>query len=573
MAEKLKPEVQALWDALLSCEPEAVRSVLERERTKVKMLCETFVPSQLLWQDCTGNLNDKLTALHYVAMVGDREMLYEMIRRNGQINLNVTSAQFGWTPLHYAIQGGHVSAVQILVENGADQNKQDINGASPLHLAISSGFPEVAEYLLRKGTKVNIQDNKGETALHVCLGLLCSTIKHLAPKQRTKLAAMLIQAGSSVRMMNRNGDTPLHVALRYHGIEVCSLLMKAPGATDTLEVANDTGHIPLLIADDVTSLELLLLHGSDINFQGPDGRTALHMRIANPDMVNLLLDHKADVNILDNQGRTPLHVGLSDEGVPAECICHLLMSMLDVNIKDNTGNSPLHLACKMKIKASLLNTHDPIIDLLINQGAQVNLQNKKGQTPLHVALRYDHYVKARQLLQVGASPDIQDVTGLTPRTYDPRWIAKSLRRQASGSSQVEQADVPRPPDGVTSQEVVTDTDDDSVSSGPDPQTCSSPESGHYSPTPIGCVAPPNTATRRRSDLNPKDQGHAENPTSFVSSSHPNTQVVILRQQLAQLQGEVTEFKEMLEQCAGPSGDVQDEVDTVRTALEDVYEDR
>ncbi|ELU13697.1 hypothetical protein CAPTEDRAFT_98227, partial [Capitella teleta] len=71
-----------------------------------------------------------------------------------------------WTPLHYAVNGGHWLVVRILVKAGADKNASARDGRRPLHLAVQKGFQKVGGYLVVKGCNVNVQDENGNTALH-----------------------------------------------------------------------------------------------------------------------------------------------------------------------------------------------------------------------------------------------------------------------------------------------------------------------------------------------------------------------------------------------------------------------
>ncbi len=42
------------------------------------------------------------------------------------------SSSAGYTPLHYACQSGHIGAVRLLLEAGADPNIAKNNGATPI---------------------------------------------------------------------------------------------------------------------------------------------------------------------------------------------------------------------------------------------------------------------------------------------------------------------------------------------------------------------------------------------------------------------------------------------------------
>jgi hypothetical protein len=52
------------------------------------------------------------------------------------------------TSLHWGCKRGHVDVVQFLIESGADIDFQDIIGRTPLYFAIVGGGIEVVELLL-----------------------------------------------------------------------------------------------------------------------------------------------------------------------------------------------------------------------------------------------------------------------------------------------------------------------------------------------------------------------------------------------------------------------------------------
>ncbi len=74
----------------------------------------------------------------------------------------------GSTPLHCAAWKGHVAAVRLLLEHGADVNAQNKNthwGATPLHAAAHGNQKAVAEVLLQHGADVGAINLNGRTPL------------------------------------------------------------------------------------------------------------------------------------------------------------------------------------------------------------------------------------------------------------------------------------------------------------------------------------------------------------------------------------------------------------------------
>ena len=49
---------------------------------------------------------------------------------HGGPSSNLVSSPHQYTPLHYAAGGGHVGAVEYIIQAGADINIKDVNGVS-----------------------------------------------------------------------------------------------------------------------------------------------------------------------------------------------------------------------------------------------------------------------------------------------------------------------------------------------------------------------------------------------------------------------------------------------------------
>lgn len=70
--------------------------------------------------------------------------------------------------MHACIHG-QLSAVKILLNNGALYKDFDLGGSSPLHYAVDSCKCELIEWMIKDGADVNIQDrNAGWTPLIRC---------------------------------------------------------------------------------------------------------------------------------------------------------------------------------------------------------------------------------------------------------------------------------------------------------------------------------------------------------------------------------------------------------------------
>ncbi|MES1206506.1 MAG: ankyrin repeat domain-containing protein [Pseudomonadota bacterium] len=128
--------------------------------------------------------------------------------------------------------------------------------------------------------------------------------------------------------------------------------------------------------------------------------------------VRTLLARGADPDARDEDGRTPIFSALL--GGSVALLGLLLESRADVNARDGRGATALHLAAEEVLPEAAT--------LLIGRDADVDLRDEEGNTPLARAVfsargRYD---VVRLLLKAGASPDVPNQAGETPRQLAER---------------------------------------------------------------------------------------------------------------------------------------------------------
>lgn len=157
-------------------------------------------------------------------------------------------------------------------------------------------------------------------------------------------------------------------------------------------------------------VQQLLKHGAHINSRTEEEEdTALHVaaRHGLTDHVQLLLQHGAELEARNEEGQTPLNAACAQPHSPQDTeryyrVCQLLVeSGASVNAADRDHQHPLHLACK--------NANAQIVELLLAQGANVNIMNYSGNTALHnilqaAAYKLEHHPElvVRTLLNYGA---------------------------------------------------------------------------------------------------------------------------------------------------------------------------
>lgn len=98
-------------------------------------------------------------------------------------------------------------------------------------------------------------------------------------------------------------------------------------------------------------------------------------------------------NQKDRRGETPLHLAAGYDDKP-EIVEVLIKNGADVNIRDDSGYTPLHTACYSNNKGS--------VSILLNNGAEVNIFNNEGVTPLYNVATKGYLDVFNMLIQHGA---------------------------------------------------------------------------------------------------------------------------------------------------------------------------
>ena len=329
----------------------------------------------------------------------------------------------GETPVMTCARTGSVEAVTALLARGADPGAAEPwHGQTALMWAAGEGHADVARVLIEHGADVEARSRGGFTALSIA-----------ARKEDPALVGHLFAAGADVNATAPDGTTPLHVAaVRGHAALALALLehgadpnADGPGYT-ALHWAAGSWHTELTgrlrgIATDgdaewrslnglrsgkLALVDALLAHGAD-----PDvrlGRTppqfgfaSLRFRVslagatpfllaamdANVEVMRRLAAAGADTRAATDENTTPLMVAAGLGQVPAETrvtgdgaveAVRLVLELGgDVNDLNQTGRTALHGAAHIR--------SDAIVQLLVERGAPVNVEDRRGITPLMIA--------------------------------------------------------------------------------------------------------------------------------------------------------------------------------------------
>jgi ankyrin repeat protein len=328
---------------------------------------------------------DGTTALIWAAYNADADLAKRLLEAGADAN---AKNEFGTSALAEAAIGGYATVIAELLKGGADANLANPEGETPLMAVARTGHVEAATLLLDAGADVNAVELWGQQ----------SALMWAAAQKQPAMIKLLISRGA---------DVDARGAVRNWERKV----IKEPRPKDM----NQGGFTPLLYAAREGCIECareLVAGGADLDLPDPHRVTPLVMALMNLhfDLAAYLIEAGADVNKWDLYGRSPLYMAADTSTLPVQ------------------GNGAMVVLPSMdKLKAI------DVARLLLDKGANVNAQLKRrppyrnvpqdrggdsilsqGATPLLRAARAGDTPMVELLLERGALVDLPSNQGVTP---------------------------------------------------------------------------------------------------------------------------------------------------------------
>jgi len=298
------------------------------------------------------------TALSEAAIVGDAEMIKALLKAGA--DPNGTNPE-GQTALMVVARTGAVDAARVLVEAGADVNARESWGAqSALMWAAAQQHPEMVEYLISAGADVNAR------------GAVRNWQRKITSEPRPK-------------DMNKGGFTPLLYAAR-EGCTECARYLVEAGAD--IDMADPDRVPPLSLAIinfQFDTAKYLIAAGADVNKWDLYGRTPLFNTV---DMNTTPAGGRTDIPSRDATTGYDIAKLLLEKGANPDIQLKLRPPYRNVPF-DRGGDSILSTGATPLLRAAKA-SDNPVVQLLIDHGATVDLPNADGVTPLMAAAGLGH---------------------------------------------------------------------------------------------------------------------------------------------------------------------------------------
>jgi ankyrin repeat protein len=380
-----------------------------------------------------------------------------------------------------AVMRGDRTALRALLQQKADVNAAQIDGATAIHWAVYRDDLETAQLLIGAGAKVNVANRSGITPLSMaCL------------YGNVQMINTLLTAGADARELGPNGETTLMLAARNGNPEAIKVLLAAGADVNARENLRNTTALMWAVEQKNPAAVKALLDGhADVRARtGPAGLPRNYMaarvdvagvedavrRYAEAAAAGRTYEEQVEFeekNGVVHEGRRgsaqpvrPAAAGAPNPPAPVvqaddtevviaglvgsggggltalvlaaregdlESAKFLLDAEADLNQVTEYGWTPLLTATN--------NRHYKLAMYLIERGANVNLANKGGWTPLYLATDnrnieggdfpvprpdMDHLEYIKFLLDHGANPNarIKDNT-LTRTIFTMQWFFES----------------------------------------------------------------------------------------------------------------------------------------------------
>jgi ankyrin repeat protein len=205
-----KAQVRRLDGAQIGYEAEAIREAQARQEDQLftavkrgdyKKVEELILNSENKDVLVNAKDNNGWTPLHAAVNKGHVKVVKVLIKAGAN------KEDYRFTPLHFAAYWGHTEIAKVLIDTGANTNAREYDeGRTPLHFAASEGHTEVVKVLLAAGANVNARDNdKGRTALH-----------EAASEGHTEIIKVLLAAGADKEAKDRGGKAPRDLACPWY---------------------------------------------------------------------------------------------------------------------------------------------------------------------------------------------------------------------------------------------------------------------------------------------------------------------------------------------------------------------
>nr|XP_017028043.1 transient receptor potential cation channel subfamily A member 1 isoform X3 [Drosophila kikkawai] len=324
----------------------------------------------------------------------------------------------GYYPIHEAAKNASSKTMEVFFQWGEQRgctreemiSFYDSEGNVPLHSAVHGGDIKAVELCLKSGAKISTQQHDLSTPVHLaCAQGAIDIVKLMFEMQPMEKRICL--SCTDVQKM-----TPLHCASMFDHPDIVSYLVAEGADINALDKEHRS---PLLLAASRSgwkTVHLLIRLGACISVKDAAARNVLHFVIMNGGRLTDFAEQVANcqthaqlqllLNEKDSMGCSPLHYASRDGHIRS--LENLIRLGACINLKNNNNESPLHFAARY-------GRYNTVRQLLDSEKGSfiINESDGAGMTPLHISSQQGHTRVVQLLLNRGALLH-RDHTGRNP---------------------------------------------------------------------------------------------------------------------------------------------------------------
>ena len=199
-------------------------------------------------------------------------------------DVNINKVYNGKLLLLEAVKNNRYNIVKLLLEKGADLNRNDSYRRTALMYAIIFNNIEIVKLLLEKGANV---DSDRKTALMYAI-----------ETKNIEIVTLLLEKGANVNYVDYDSDrkTALMYAIEINNIEIVKFLLEKGANVNDVDSDRKTTLMYAIVTKNIEIVTLLLEKGADLNRSDSNRRTALMyaFEFNNIEIIKLLLEKGAD---------------------------------------------------------------------------------------------------------------------------------------------------------------------------------------------------------------------------------------------------------------------------------------
>ncbi|CAH1113127.1 unnamed protein product [Psylliodes chrysocephalus] len=262
----------------------------------------------------------------------------------------------GYYPIHEAAKNASSKTLEVFLQWGESKgcSRQemisfyDSEGNVPLHSAVHGGDIKAVELCIKSGAKISIQQQDLSTPVHLACAQGATEIVKLMFKMQPE-EKMACLSFCDVQKM-----TPLHCAAMFDHPEIVEYLVNEGADINAMDKERRSPMLLAALRGGWRTVHMLIRLGADINIRDVNKRNVLHLVVMNGGRLEKFASEVSEtkskesllqlLNEKDITGCSPLHYA-SREG-HIRSLENLIRLGACINLKNNNNESPLHFAAR-----------------------------------------------------------------------------------------------------------------------------------------------------------------------------------------------------------------------------------